>query len=202
MSSKWPTLSASCVFPFAQRNETICMTYHVSILLICFLIHYWDVFYQLLGSFWLCPSLCSLVESSISLKQVSQGERCISLSIPISLKYCCFWHFLRKRRKKAKLEYLLDEDLFKNICSLLYLDLVSMKRTIFACQGAECMVQEWSVLWLTPTGWRVWPPSVPCMESCMGQLFTQQVSCFTGASQAPFPDSTPCLALLYPSWYT
>lgn len=154
------------------------MAYPVSILLICFLIHQWDVFYQLLGSSWLCPSLCSLAESSISLKHISQGERCISLSIPINLKYCCLQQFLRKSRKKTKSEYLLDEKLFKNICSLLYVNLVSMKRAVFACQEAECMAQEWSVVWLALTGWsgecgplcamhgELHGPALHCLQEC------------------------------------
>lgn len=190
---------ASHVSPFAQRRETICITYHDSILLICFVIHYWDVFYQLPGSSWLCPSLCSLAESSISLEQISQGERCVSLSILISLKYYCFQQTLRKSRKKAKSEYLLDEELFKNICSLLYLNLVSMKKIVFVWQGAQCVVQEWSVLWLTLTGW-----SGKCDLLCPthGELHGSALHYVLGVLQAPFPDSTPHLALEYPSWCT
>lgn len=57
---------ASCVSPFAQRKETICITCHVTVLLICFLIHYWDVFYQLLGFSWLCPSYVHLQKAVLT----------------------------------------------------------------------------------------------------------------------------------------
>lgn len=175
------------------------MAYQVSILLFCFLIHYWDVFYQLLGSSWLCTSLCSLAESSISLKQISQGERCISLSIQTSLKYCCFQQILRKSRKKAKSEYLLDEKLFRNIGNLLYVNLVSMKRAEFACQGAEWMVQEWFVLWLTQTGWSGEQEPFCAMQ---GELHGSALHCLAGVSQAPFPDTAPYSASVHPSWYS
>lgn len=118
------------------------MTYHLSILLIWFLIHYWDVFYQLLGSSWLCPSSCLLAESGISLKQISQGERCFSLGISVRLKYCCFHQPLRRSRKKPKSEYLLHVELFKNTCNLLSINFISMKSIVFVCQRAQGMLKE------------------------------------------------------------
>lgn len=78
------------VSPFTQSKETICMTYHFIILFVCFFIHCWDIFCQLPGFSQLCLQSCSLAENTISLKQISQGERCISLGILGSLKYCCF----------------------------------------------------------------------------------------------------------------
>lgn len=78
------------VSPFTQSKETICMTYHFIILFICFFIHCWDIFCQLSGFSWLCLQSCSLAESAISLEQISLGGRCITLGIPVSLKYCCF----------------------------------------------------------------------------------------------------------------
>lgn len=78
------------VSPFTQSKKTICVTYHFIILFICFFIHCWDIFCQLPGFSWLCLQSCSLAESAISLEQISQGERCISPGIPVSLKYCCF----------------------------------------------------------------------------------------------------------------
>lgn len=93
----------------------------------------------------------------------------------------------------------MDEKLFRNIGNLLYVNLVSMKRAEFAYQGAEWMVQEWFVLWLTQTGWSGEQEPFCAMQ---GELHGSALHCLAGVSQAPFPDSAPYSASVHPSWYS
>lgn len=78
-----------------------------------------------------------------------------------------------------------------------------MKKIVFACQRAQGMVKEQPVLWLALTSCR---GKCNPLSSMHGKLHWSALhyifrSITDTIPKAPFPDSTCCLALEYPSWY-